>query len=132
MPPPAELRAMAATLSAEGKEHGRLVPVRIEASGAFHDPKAMSLAMPSALGPVLVTLVQPVTRYAAPGAPASFVVSTSPGTSSAPPSSPAVARPEPSHEGSYWMWGIFVSALVWAVAVFSGRRSVGKTGKVVT
>lgn len=132
MPPPAELRAIAATLSADGKDHGRLVPIRIEALGAFHEPKAMSLAMPSALGPVLVTLVQPVTRYAAPGAPASFVVSTSSAATAPPPSSPTVARPEPSHESSYWMWGGVVAALVWGVAVFSGRRFVGKTRKVVT
>ena len=132
MPPPAELRAMAATLSADGKEHGRLVPIRIEALGAFHEPKSMSLVLPSALGPVLVTLVQPVTRYAAPGAPASFVVSTSSVPSAPPPTSPAVARSEPSHEGSYWMWGIFVAALVWGLAVFSGRRFVGKNRKVVT
>ena len=132
MPPPAELRAMAATLSADGKDHGRLVPIRIEALGAFHEPKTMSLALPSVLGPVLVTLVQPVTRYAAPGATASFVVTTSSVPSAPPPTSAALARTESSHESAYWMWGLFVAALVWGVAVFSGRRLVGKDRKVVT
>lgn len=73
-PSVAELRALAATLSAAGRAHGELARVRLECERPVVEARALSLVLPEALGPVLVTFVQPATRYTAAGRSASFEV----------------------------------------------------------
>ena len=71
---PPELRAFAATLSAAQKDHGELVRLRFEAPQAVRGAKSVSLSLPPALGPIVVSFVQPATRYARPGESAMFDV----------------------------------------------------------
>lgn len=73
-PAPKELRAMAASLSAEGKDHGALVRVRLESRTPIVDARAIHAAFPPRLGPVVATFVQPATVYLPPGAHAVFDV----------------------------------------------------------
>jgi len=73
-PGPNELRAVAAALSAEGNDHGALVRMRLEASRAFPSATTIALRTPLALGPVLVSFVQPASSLVAPGGVASFPV----------------------------------------------------------
>jgi hypothetical protein len=73
-PGPDEFRALAATLSSEGHDHGARVRLRLEAPEPVMSAKGLTLAFPAALGPVVVTFVQPATNFAAPGASSSFSV----------------------------------------------------------
>ncbi len=98
-PAPAELRALAATLSAEGREHGALVRLRLESSAQAVGAREVRVAFPPALGPVLATFVQPSTVYAPPGARAVFPVLVLPNL----PAAPAEATPA---SGGSFAWGI--------------------------
>lgn len=80
-----ELRAVAAVLSASGRDHGELVRLRFEAPAAVDRARTLAVRWPAALGPMVTTFVQPATRYAAAGAAARFEV-LGPGTAVAPPS----------------------------------------------
>ncbi len=73
-PGPDEFRALAATLSAEGHDHGARVRLRLEAPEPVMSARALTLALPAALGPVVVTFVQPATNFAVPGASSSFSI----------------------------------------------------------
>lgn len=84
-----ELRALAATLSAAGQDHGERARMRLEARRAVPGARVVTLAAPAALGPVVVSFVQPATRYALPGSAALFEVM-------APRRAPAVATPTPA------------------------------------
>lgn len=79
LPPPPELRALAATLSAAGREHGEPMRLRLEAPRRIEGVSRIGLALPAALGPVLVTFAQVATRHAAQGRPAEFPVLRPPG-----------------------------------------------------
>lgn len=78
LPAPPELRALAATLSAAQRDHGALASVRLEAPRPVIEARTLALSLPPALGPTLVTFVQPATRHAAPGRPAAFAVLMAP------------------------------------------------------
>lgn len=74
LPGAAELRALAATLSAAQKDHGELVRLRFEALRPLPGAKRVEITLPPALGPILVSFVQPATRFARPGERAAFDV----------------------------------------------------------
>lgn len=96
---PAELRAMAATLSASRETHGARARVRLESPRVYDSPRAVTLSGPASLGPLVVTFTQPSTRYAWPGRPASFdVLATRPRAAReepAPATAAASTRPDP-------------------------------------
>lgn len=88
---PSEVRSLLA-LSPEARHtHAHLVPIRWEAKEPLAAAKQLSLALPTALGPVLISFVQPQSRYAMPGSAASFSVLEKP-ASTAPPEAPAKGR----------------------------------------
>lgn len=118
-PSTGEVRAAAATLSSQGKEHGELLRVRFEARDAFREPRRVALGLPPALGPVLVTFVQPASRYAAPGSVATFDVRIAPGE--AVPAAPVAAR-EPATTTPAWPALLLVAAGC-AAALVSQVRS---------
>lgn len=70
----AEFRAVAATLSAAGNLHGARIRMRLEAARAVPGASRITLAVPSQVGPVLVSFVQPASHYARPGDTAAFDV----------------------------------------------------------
>jgi len=88
MPTPPELRAMAATASAAGETHGARVRLALDAPDAVPGASELRLTLPPALGPVLVSFVQPASAYTAPGGSASFRVLDAP--SATPSAWPAV------------------------------------------
>ncbi|MFO0560383.1 MAG: hypothetical protein U0269_20370 [Polyangiales bacterium] len=73
-PGPDELRAIAAQLSADSLTHGARVRMRLEARGAHPSAHRVSFVAPSALGPVIVSFVQPASRYALAGTRSTFDV----------------------------------------------------------
>ncbi|MFO0604643.1 MAG: hypothetical protein U0324_15780 [Polyangiales bacterium] len=88
-----ELRALAATVSASGERHGGRARFRLEARRPVHGARRVTLSPPAALGPVLVSFVQPASRYTRPGDVASFDVlapRAAPEADAAPP--PATTR----------------------------------------
>lgn len=115
-PAPAELRALAATLSAEGREHGALVRLRLESSAQAVAGREVHASFPPALGPVLATFVQPSTVYAPPGARAVFPVLALPTI----PAAPADATP-PAHSFA-WGFGALGALAVTAFALEALRR----------
>lgn len=74
LPTPPQVRALAATLSAAGRDHGELVRLRFAAPQAVPGARTLTLTLPAPLGPVLVSFVQPATRYAPPGMAVAFDV----------------------------------------------------------
>ncbi len=66
----------AASKPRKGKRHYHpaLLPVRLEARKALRGGAALKVTFPKALGPVVVSFVQPRTRYLKPGQAASFKV----------------------------------------------------------
>lgn len=121
---PAELRAMAATLSASRETHGARARVRLESSRVYDNPRSVTLSGPTSLGPLVVTFTQPATRYAWPGRPASFdVLSTrsSVAREEPPPTAntgASVRRPDP-RDPRQWMAAII--ALAGTVALATRR-----------
>lgn len=117
-----ELRAMAATLSASAQTHGARARIRLESSRVYDNPRSITLSGPAALGPLVVTFIQPATRYAWPGRPASFeVLATQPRAtreSLAPPSVGDSARLE-SRDPRRWVTAMI--ALGGTVALASRR-----------
>lgn len=73
-PDRAEFRALAAQLSAAGQEHGARVRLRLESARTVQGARRLSLRAPAALGPVVVSFVQPASRYLRPGSEADFEV----------------------------------------------------------
>lgn len=73
-PAPLEVRALAARASAAADGHADLVPVALEAAGAFPAARAVGFALAPAAGPAVVSFVQPATRWVAPGRSAQFTV----------------------------------------------------------
>jgi hypothetical protein len=100
-----ELRALAATLSAQGLEHGALVRVRLEAAEALLDAERVHVRFPTAVGPVLTTFVQPSAVFAPPGAVARFGVLV-PRARGAVPAEPSIA----------WAFGALASLAAVALA----------------
>lgn len=125
---PPELRAMAATLSASGQDHGERVRMRLEARRAVPNARAVTLSAPAALGPVVVSFVQPATRYAWPGRPASFDVlstqrppSREPAvTAMAPPAAPVAPRTD---------WLTALTALFGVTAIVTTLRARRNEGR---
>lgn len=79
-PTPAELRALAGVSALNG--HGELTGIHLEATQLTPEAQAVALTLPEALGPVLISFVQPSSQYTTPGATARFPVLSA----SAPPS----------------------------------------------
>lgn len=73
-----EVRAACASLSAAGHGDGARVLLRFESPASALTASAVSLALPAALGPAVITFVQPATQYVGPGAPARFAVLATP------------------------------------------------------
>lgn len=112
-PGPNELRGIAAALSAEGKDHGALVRMRLEAPAAFPAATSVALRTPVALGPVLVSFVQPASSLVAPGGRASFPVLTR---------ADATVR-TPTHASSPQAWAAgLVAALVLSCLIAVASR----------
>ncbi len=97
-----ELRALAATLSASGREHGARVRLRLESRSPVRDVRRVTLSVPPALGPVVVTFVQPATWYTRPGATASFDV-LAPARAPTPVTVTASAKPPPPTSRDVWL-----------------------------
>jgi phosphatidylethanolamine-binding protein (PEBP) family uncharacterized protein len=112
LPSAAELRAIAAALSASHRDHGELVRLRLEARAARPVPQSIALSLPPGFGPVIVSLVQPTTRYVAAGAPAWFDV-------------PALARSSPASLPWGWLGLAALSLAGFVVAI--RRRSAAVT-----
>jgi len=74
LPPDEELRAVAALLSASGRDHGERIRVRMETAAPLPGAARVGLSFPPALGPVVTSFVEPVSAYVLPGAGASFPV----------------------------------------------------------
>ena len=116
-PGASELRAIAASLSAEGKDHGALVRVRLEARAPVVDAREIHVAFPPRLGPVLATFVQPATVYLPPGARAVFPVL-------APTPSPlGGGTPSPAGASFAWSLGALGALVVTAFTLERLRRS---------
>jgi hypothetical protein len=69
-----ELRAAAAQLSAAGQDHGMLLRIRFDGPLLVGEPARVAWTSPPALGPVLVSFMQPAARLAAPGEQVAFAV----------------------------------------------------------
>lgn len=119
-----ELRAMAAALSAAGQDHGERARLRLEARRAVPGARVVTLAAPASLGPVVVSFVQPATRYALPGRPALFEVM-------APQRAPAVAVPTPAPAPAAPRLDRFsiVAALVCVLAIVGTLRARNAEGR---
>lgn len=119
-PSAAELRALAAMLSATGRLHGERVRVRLECEAQMVEARTVSLALPEALGPVLVTFVQPASHYTAPGHPAIFAVLERAAMHASPTGSPTAIA-----------WMALPVAVLLALALLGGlligqRRTMGR------
>jgi hypothetical protein len=82
-PEPTQLQVVAAALSAEGRSHGGMVRIVFDSETLAPAASAVALSLSPALGPVVVSLVQPTTRYAPPGQPAVFALRPAPTRSTA-------------------------------------------------
>lgn len=124
----AELRAMAATLSAAGQLHGERVRMRLEARRAVPGARVVTLSAPAALGPVVVSFVQPSTRYAWPGRPASFdVMSAQRPPSHEPTVTASAPTVPPAAPRSNWLTAL--TALFGATAIVTTLRARRNEGK---
>jgi hypothetical protein len=101
-PSPQEFRALAATLSASGREHGERVRLRLESRVPVRNARRVTLSVPPALGPVVVTFVQPASWYTRPGATASFDV-LAPVRASASVTAPLPAKRPESSSRDVWL-----------------------------
>lgn len=118
-PTPEALRAMAATLSASGQDHGARARMRLEAQRAVPGARRVGLSAPRALGPVVISFVQPATWYAQPGERASFDVL---GRAHTPPTTIATVAPTPAPKGAWFVAGLSVACAL-AVTVTGRRRA---------
>lgn len=126
---PEDLRAMAATLSAAGQSHGERARMRLEARRAVPGARVVTLSAPPALGPVVVSFVQPATRYAWPGRPASFDVMSPRSTPSPAPAAPTASTPAPPR-ATHSAGLAALTALVAATALgttLRARRATART-----
>lgn len=82
-PTPEELRTLAQKQSTMPHAHGELVSLRLEAPQALGTVEELSIVFPQSLGPVLISFVQPTTRWTGPGAKAAFSVLEAPTASRA-------------------------------------------------
>lgn len=131
-----ELRATAAQLSAAGQDHGVLLRVRLDGPLLADSPRQVAWTSPEALGPVLVSFVQPASRLAAPGEQVAFAVLESRASAALPSGpTPTVAAAGSSnqagpstdrarHEGqespSAWAWAAGLAGV--ALGAWIGRR----------
>jgi len=69
-----ELRAVAAVLSASGREHGERLRVRLETQAPVPGAARVAVSFPAGLGPVVTSFVEPASAYVLPGAGATFPV----------------------------------------------------------
>ncbi|MFO0654398.1 MAG: hypothetical protein U0787_04900 [Polyangia bacterium] len=79
-----DLRMLAATTSANGKQHGPLVRIRLESPAQIQEAKQLGIGLPAVLGPVVTTFVQPSTQFLSPGQSTTFPVLAVPRTDSLP------------------------------------------------
>lgn len=106
-----ELRAVAAVLSASGREHGERIRVRMETPLPAPGASAVGVSFPPALGPVAVSFVEPASAYVLPGAGASFRV-----RGNAQPREQDRPRPEAGLGPEALALGVVgTTALAWAV-----------------
>lgn len=109
LPSASQLRVVAAVLSASGHQHGELVRVSFDAAAATPGAQRVSLSMPPALGPTLVSFIQPVARYTPPGAAASFKVER--------------AEPSPATRHPWRTGTLILGAALLALALGTRRRT---------
>ena len=130
LPSTTELRAIGATLSMTHRDHGELVRLRFEARGPTAAPQNLTLLLPPALGQVMISLVQPTTRYVAPGVPASFELR---GPSRSPHAGVGrVASPMTCSTFTRWAWLVIgLLGLAGCITMFR-RRSGDKTVAAAT
>ena len=122
-PAPPELRAMAATMSAGGQDHGALVRLRLEAPDTVRDARTLTLTTPKGLGAVAVSFVQPATRYVASGEAATFTVLAPPSAPTAPSVAAQGSSPAPAEREPAWHLGfVAVAALLAVTAALRARR----------
>lgn len=71
---PAEFRAVAAMLSASGREHGERFRLGLDATATTPGAREVVLGLPEGLGPVVATFVEPAMSYVQPRGEARFRV----------------------------------------------------------
>lgn len=122
-----ELRAMAADMSATGRDHGLLVPLRLEGPLLPQRPRQVQWRSPAAVGPVLVSFVQPVTRLVTSGESAGFVVPAPEATPTAPD---ALETCPPPAAGTvnvrFWTTALASLVLGLAMGAALARRNKGE------
>ncbi len=127
-PAPPEVRMLAAQVSASASRgpgathvHAPTSPLRFESARPVADARSVTVTLPSALGPVLYTFVQPSMSYGAPGAAASFPVLVPRAIEPQPaaPRAPSRANPAPRTWVAAAAW---VFAVVAMLAQLIGRR----------
>lgn len=114
-PSPEEMRAVAENPNATPHEHGQLMTVRWEATERFANPQKVSLTFPKEIGPVLITFVQPTTRWTQPGSAAVFPVLELPGQT----------KPEPTSRNGLGAIAVVVALLSLVGNIFLVRKGRG-------
>lgn len=104
-----DLRAMAATTAGSDKQHGPLVRIRLESPATLRQAETIGIRLPSAVGPGVVTFVQPTTHFVSTGQSVSFAVRTD-----------QRAETRPSY--SYLAWLVSGVCLTWVWLVHQRRR----------
>lgn len=82
---PSELRNLLSFSPEARHTHAKRIPIRWEAKDPLPSAQHLSLTLPAALGPVLISFVQPQSRYTAPGNTATFSVLEKPVNTASPP-----------------------------------------------
>lgn len=119
-----ELRALSAQVSASGERHGGRARFRLEARGAYERARQVTLSPPVALGPVLVSFVQPASRYTRPGETASFDVLAPRASSVASPPPPAASPTPRAPQMPLWASAILTLVAVAALAAWRWPASL--------
>lgn len=114
-----ELRAKAALLSSKGEAHGDFVMLRLDVEGRVPSDARVGVSFPPELGPVLVTLVRPETRYSTPGMVAAFDAPRA----RPPEVGPAMAPPASPSTSPRALVTLGVGALASFVLVLAQRRA---------
>lgn len=95
-----DLRRMAAATVGSDNQHAPLVRIRLESPATIGQAKQIGISLPTAMGPVVATFVQPTTQFVSPGQTASFSVL-------------ADQRSETRPSYSYFAWLVAGLCLAW-------------------
>jgi hypothetical protein len=118
-PGSSEMRGLAAELSSINTEHGMLVRLEFESPTDANQAQMIALQLPAALGPTLMSFVQPASSYATAGAMSSFMVHSQSRNTS--PWREAVAT-----TGMPWLFAVVGLGGLAALAMLGMRRGRGR------